>query len=44
MYTTGQSLRDPLEFRSRWIFRINLYLSLDFRKLENKVPETRIFD
>jgi hypothetical protein len=44
MWTTGQSLSDPLEFRARWIIRLNAYISLDFRKLENKVPETRIFD
>lgn len=44
MYTTGQRLADPFDFRSRWIMRINLYLSLDFRKLQNKIPEARIFD
>jgi hypothetical protein len=44
MYTTGQSLSNPYDFRSRWIFRINLYLSLDFRKFENKIPEINIFD
>lgn len=44
MYTTGQNLSDPFTYRSRWVFRVNLYLSLDFRKLENKIPETRIFD
>ena len=44
MYTTGQRLSDATVFRSRWIFRANVYLTLDFRKLENKVPETRIFD
>lgn len=44
MWTTGQTLGDPFEYRARWVIRLNAYVSLDFRKLENKIPETRIFD
>lgn len=44
MWTTGQSLSNPMEFRTRWIVRFNAYVSLDFRKLENRIPEVNIFD
>lgn len=44
MYTTGQTLRDPYEFNTRWVARFNVYLSYDIRKLEQRVPEIRIFD
>ncbi|MFO7720525.1 MAG: DUF2490 domain-containing protein [Gillisia sp.] len=44
MYTTGQSLDAGYNFNSRWVFRLNLYLSLDFRKMESKIPATRIDD
>lgn len=44
MWTTGQTLRDPLEFNTRWVIRLNVYLSYDIRKLEQRVPEIRIFD
>jgi len=44
MFTTGQSLNDPYDFRTRWVLRFNVYLSLDMRKWEEKIPEIRIFD
>lgn len=44
MWTTGQTLSDANVYRTRWVLRVNAYISLDFRKLENKIPETRIFD
>lgn len=44
MFTTGQRLENAYIYNTRWIFRLNLYMSLDFRKLEDKIPEIRIFD
>lgn len=44
MYTTGQNLNAGWDYRSRWVARLNLYLSLDFRKLQDKVPVTRTDD
>lgn len=44
MWTTGQSLPDAYVYNTRWIVRFNVFLSLDFRKLEDKIPEIRIFD
>ncbi len=44
MWTTGQGLNDPFLYSNRWVVRLNVYLSLDLRKLESKVPEIRIFD
>jgi hypothetical protein len=44
MYTTGQRLSAGYQYRQRWVFRLNLYLSLDFRKFENKIPEINITD
>ncbi len=44
MWTTGQSLADAYVYRTRWVVRLNVYISLDFRKLEEKIPEIRIFD
>jgi hypothetical protein len=40
MYTTGQRLTSEF-YRTRWIMRFNMYLSLEFRKFENKIPEIR---
>lgn len=44
MYTTGQSLNDGAIYSERWIFRFNVYWSLDFRKFDKKIPDTRFYD
>lgn len=45
MYTTGQRMDiGDFYYRQRWIFRINAYISLDFRKLEKKVPLINLND
>ncbi len=44
MYTTGQTLNNAYVYNTRWVLRLNVYLSLDFRKFEDKIPEIRIFD
>jgi hypothetical protein len=44
MYSTGQSLNDGSNFSSRLVLRTNVYLSLDFRKFENKLPDINITD
>lgn len=44
MYTTGQQLNRGWEYNSRWVMRLNVYISLDFRKFEEKVQQTRIED
>jgi hypothetical protein len=44
MYSFGQSLQQPFEYRQRWILRANVFISLDFRKTQDKIPEIRIFD
>lgn len=36
MYTTGQNLNDPTLYRRRIILRLSTYISLDFRKEEQK--------
>lgn len=44
MYTTGQNIDAGWDFSSRWVLRVNAYISLDFRKFETKIPEIRIDD
>lgn len=44
LYTTGQSSPQGYSYRRRWIPRLNLYISLDFRKDEYKVPEINLRD
>ncbi len=44
MWTTGQTLSNAYVYNTRWVLRFNVYLSLDFRKFEEKVPAIRIFD
>ncbi len=44
MYTTGQTLNNGAYYTNRWILRLNIYMSLDFRKLQERVPETKLFD
>lgn len=44
MYTSGQQDFMGFSYRQRWIMRFNVYISLDFRKLEEKIPEIKIRD
>jgi hypothetical protein len=44
MYSTGQSLSNGSNFSSRLVLRTNVYLSLDFRKFENKLPDINVTD
>ncbi|MDR9398426.1 MAG: DUF2490 domain-containing protein [Salibacter sp.] len=44
MYTTGQNLSDPTFYRRRWVFRVSAYISLDFRKEEEKIPSIKLSD
>lgn len=44
MYTTGQSLEQGYKYSSRWVLRMSVYLSLDFRKMEAKIPKIRFDD
>lgn len=43
-YTMGQSLNAGYQYNTRWLLRVNSYISLDFRKFEDKIPETKFFD
>ncbi|WP_216746156.1 DUF2490 domain-containing protein [Paucihalobacter ruber] len=44
MYTTGQTEEAGYIYRERWILRFNVYLNFDFRKGEQKIPETNFYD
>lgn len=44
LFTTGQSSALGYSYRRRWIPRVNLYISLDFRKDEYKIPEVNLRD
>ncbi len=44
MYTLGQRLGNGIEYRHRWVIRLNAYVSLDFRKDKAKIPEIKIRD
>ena len=44
LFTTGQTSAKGNIYRRRWIPRLNLYISLDFRKDEYKVPEINLRD
>ncbi|WP_176223797.1 DUF2490 domain-containing protein [Marivirga sericea] len=44
MYTTGQNLNDPTLYRRRLIIRLSTYISLDFRKEEQKIPTIKFSD
>jgi hypothetical protein len=37
MYTMSQ-LGSGYDYRSRWVLRLNVYLSLDFRRFEQRIP------
>jgi hypothetical protein len=44
MYTMGQRLFDGTQYRQRWIFRLNVYFNLDWRKTDNKLPSMQMID
>lgn len=44
MYTTGQRLTTGNLYRTRWVARFNMYISLDFRKFEERIPQIGIQD
>ncbi len=44
MYTTGQNLNDPTLYKRRIILRLSTYISLDFRKEEQKIPTLKFSD
>lgn len=45
MYTSGQQMDiGDFYYRQRWILRFNIYISLDFRKFEAKVPPINLTD
>lgn len=45
MYTLGQSFdMGDFDYRQRWIYRINAYISLDWRKFEDKLLPINIAD
>lgn len=44
-YTAGQKMDvGDFYYKQRWIIRLNAYISLDFRKFEQKVPEINLND
>ncbi|MEX2485798.1 MAG: DUF2490 domain-containing protein [Brumimicrobium sp.] len=44
LYTTGQSTPMGYSYRKRWIPRVNIYISLDLRKDEMKIPDINLRD
>jgi hypothetical protein len=44
MYTLGQRRAMGFQYRQRWVARINVWWTPDFRKFQNKIPEINIFD
>ena len=44
MYTTGQTSQSGFIYRERWIIRFNVYFNFDFRKFDDKIPETSLYD
>lgn len=44
MYTTGQSSANGGVYRQRWVFKFNVYINLDLRKFDDKIPDTRFYD
>lgn len=45
MYTVGQDFeKGNLEYRQRWIYRVNAYISLDWRKFEDKLLPVNMAD
>ena len=44
MYTLGQRLGAGYNYRQRWILRVNVWWTPDFRKIKDRVPEINILD
>jgi hypothetical protein len=44
MYTTGQRTPNGHQYRQRWVLRLNMYMSLDFRKFESKITDINFTD
>ena len=44
MYTTGQRDMFGYNYLQRWIWKFNIYLSIDGRKFEDKIPEINFND
>jgi hypothetical protein len=44
MYTMGQRVGRGYDYRQRWVFRLNLWWTPDLRKLDKRIPETKLFD
>lgn len=44
MYTTGQTGQFGGLNRERWIFKFNVYINLDLRKFDDKIPDTRFYE
>lgn len=43
-YTISQEINNGAFYRTRWLLRANVYISLDLRKFEQKIPEIRVLD
>lgn len=44
MYSHGQALENPGEFKQNWTIRLHCYFSPDFRKVRNKLPAIHLDD
>lgn len=44
MYQMGQKLSDGTEYKQNFVIRLHMYISLDFRKVGQRLPEVRIMD
>ncbi|WP_343486287.1 DUF2490 domain-containing protein [Allomuricauda sp. d1] len=44
MYSHGQTLENPGEFKQNWTIRLHCYFSPDFRKVRNKLPAIHLDD
>ncbi|MFO7702486.1 MAG: DUF2490 domain-containing protein [Psychroflexus maritimus] len=44
MYTTGQTQEGGFIYKERWILKFNVYINLDLRKGDQKIPETNFYD
>ncbi|MGM0635069.1 MAG: DUF2490 domain-containing protein [Bacteroidota bacterium] len=42
MYTTGQETANI--YKDNWVIKFNVYINLDFRKFDEKLPETNFYD
>lgn len=44
MYTLGQRVGRGYDYRQRWVLRVNVWWTPDFRKVKDRVPEINILD